>query len=172
MSTFATFLAWLLIVAGGGVCLALAAMSVKLNYTFGLSRGEGEELRQLYGLAFAGADLLKVGLPMAIGIAWRGRHPTLVMIGSAPFALCTLASLAAAFGLMAQSRATLASATEAKALGVSELRTQLSIDRTRLAALGWSRPSTQVEGDLAAERQSKRWESLAYPAVRRGAPSR
>jgi hypothetical protein len=159
MSRTTAVWSWLAIVAGAGVCLALIAVSVKLNYTFGLSRGEGEELRQLYGFAFASADVLKVGMPIAIGLALRARNTTLVVIGSILFAVCTVASLAAAFGLMAQSRASLASATEARALSLSELRAELAADRTRLTALGWSRPVAQVEGDLAAERQSKRWET-------------
>jgi hypothetical protein len=159
MSRTTAVWSWLAIVIGGGVCLALTAVSVKLNHTFGLSRGESDELRQLYGFAFASADVLKAGLPIAIGLAWRARHAALVMVGLALFILCTAASLAAGFGLMAQSRASLASTSEAKALSLGELRTQLAADRTRLTALGWSRPVAQIEGDLAAERQSKRWET-------------
>jgi hypothetical protein len=35
--------------------------SASTSTSFGRSRGEGEERRQLYGLAFAGADIFKDG---------------------------------------------------------------------------------------------------------------
>lgn len=97
---------WIVAIFGVPVVLGLIAISVTMNFRFGLLLGRSENDGLVYALASACADILKCLLPIALAWSWqRGRYLVmfaLVMFaGGILFLIFTAYSVASSLGLPA-----------------------------------------------------------------------
>ncbi len=144
------------IILAGGLALALSAISILCCFVFGSHLAPGNE-GLIYGILGGVADALKAVLPIGIAAAWVARERARAITGAALFVVFASYSFASELGLYALSR----DAQAGSGLASKESYDQIKADRKgiqdRLAALGQTRPSGTIRGDMAAARQNKAW---------------
>jgi len=140
---------YLTFAAAIALALAFTAISGTSAYMFGQHVAAGEKAN-LYSALGAGAEIVKMLLPLAIGAAWAAGQRMRAFLGSVIFAACLCWSLLSSLGLYALARNETTSATATAQATYSDLTSQRDRAQSRLDALGAQRPSSQVEAEIAA----------------------
>jgi hypothetical protein len=148
---------WIVAIFGVPVVLGLIAISVVMNFRFGMLLGRSENDGLVYALASACADILKCLLPIVLAWSWqRGRY--LVMFaGSILFLIFTAYSVASSLGYAAINRAERSGHLAAEMSRHRDLRSELDQKAAQRAGLPAFRPSAALEAEMLALRQHARW---------------
>jgi hypothetical protein len=94
-----------LILAGVVGSLGLVAVSAVLNYRFGFRLGGQDEVeRQLYGLGFGFADVVKSLMPFCLALAFTKRDWVAAAGAGLFFVVASVSSFYAGIGLAAEHR--------------------------------------------------------------------
>jgi len=145
------------IVIGTVLALALSGISIVCCYIFGTHLAPGDEGR-LYGVLGAVADGFKAILPIGIAVALASKQRARAGVGIVLFLVFTAYSFASELGLYALSRDAQATSTTAGKESLAFLKGERERIQERLKALGQTRPSGTIRGDIAAQRQNRLWE--------------
>ncbi|MBX9862428.1 MAG: hypothetical protein K2Y42_06705 [Hyphomicrobium sp.] len=118
-----------LIVLGVLGSLGLVAVSTLLNYRFGFRLGGTDEVeRQLYGLGFGCADIVKALMPFCFALALVKRDYLAAVGAGVFFIVASVSSFYAGIGLAAEHRL----ANEGTNSGILTSRTNLQAEQKRL----------------------------------------
>jgi len=136
------------------LALVFTGISGTSAYLFGQHVAAGEKAN-LYSALGAGAEIVKMLLPLAIGAAWAAGQRVRAGLGAMIFTACLCWSLLSSLGLYALARNETASATATAQAAYADLTSQRDRAQTRLDALGAQHPSNQVEADITAAKRDK-----------------
>jgi hypothetical protein len=148
---------WIVAIFGVPVVLGLIAISVTMNFRFGLLLGRSENDGFVYASASACADILKCLLPIVLVWSWqRGRYLVL-FAGGLLFLIFTAYSVASSLGYAAINRAERSGHLAAEIARHRDLRSELDQKLARRAGLPAFRPSATLDAERLSLRQNARW---------------
>ncbi|MDX2263403.1 MAG: hypothetical protein NW215_00325 [Hyphomicrobiales bacterium] len=139
------------------VVLGLTAVSILLNYRFGLMLAEDDADKLIYGLASACADTLKALLPFILAWAIAIRRWLVTVAALILLTLFTAYSFTSSIGFAAINREVKGGIREAGIEQRDGLRRELERKETARAGMGPPRPLPALDARLEAERQHMRW---------------
>lgn len=148
---------WVVALIGVPVVLGLIAISVTMNFRFGLMLGRSDNDGLVYASASACADILKCLLPVILAWSWDQRRYLVTVIGGLLFLIFTAYSVASSLGYAAINRSERTGQRAADISRYKDLRAELDqklAERGRLPAF---RPAATIEADMLAARQHARW---------------
>lgn len=140
-----------LILVGVGGSLGLIAVSAVLNYRFGIRLGGQDEVeRQLYGLGFGFADVVKALMPFCFALALTKRDWVAAVGAALFFAVASVSSFYAGIGLAAEHRLANAGSNQS----VLDSRKNLQVEQKRLegrlGTIGHLGTPTEIENAIEA----------------------
>jgi hypothetical protein len=137
--------------------LILIAVSVSMNFRFGLSLGKSEWDGLVLGMASAGADGFKVILPFAVAYAWRSSRYLATAVGVVLWALFTAYSMTSSLGHSASNRSEVAGEKRHGMAVYQDLEHAIAAKQREREQLPSFRPPATVEAELAAKTLDWRW---------------
>jgi hypothetical protein len=148
---------WLVALIGVPVVLGLIAISVVMNFRFGLLLGRSDNDGLVYALASACADILKCLLPVILAWSWDRRRYLVTFAGSLLFVIFTAYSVASSLGFAAINRSERTGQRAADIPRYRDLRAELDQKLAQRARLPAFRPIATIEAETLAARQHARW---------------
>lgn len=152
---------WIMGGLGVVVSLGLLAVSMAMNFQFGLTLGRDPLNSMIYGVASVCGDGLKALAPFALAWGWRERRFAVAGAALALFMVSTAYSLTSALGFAAWTRAEASGARVIAATQFGTLleeREQLTVERR---ALGSVRPVEAITSAIRGAEQHQRWRSTS-----------
>lgn len=137
--------------------IILIAVSVTMNFRFGLSLGTTEWDALVYGMASAGADGFKVILPFAVAYAWRSSRYLATLVGSALWAIFTIYSMTSSLGHSASNRAEMAGEKRHGMSVYRDVQHAIGVKQREREQLPAFRPATAVDAEISAKELDWRW---------------
>jgi hypothetical protein len=131
--------------------LGLVAISALLNYRFGFRLGGTDEVeRQLYGLGFGFADVVKALMPFCFALALTKKDWVAAVGAALFFAVASVSSFYAGIGLAAEHRLANAGANTGILDNRKNLQTEQKRLETRLETIGHLGTPKEVENAIEA----------------------
>lgn len=137
--------------------IILIAVSVSMNFRFGLSLGKTEWDALVLGMASAGADGFKVILPFAVAHCWRSARYLATAVGVVLWALFTAYSMTSSLGHSATNRAEVAGEKRHDIAVYGDLEHAIGVKQREREQLPSFRPPATIEAELAARALDWRW---------------
>jgi len=144
-----------------GFTLAVIALSMAINFTFGHGLGTNPLNARILGSLSVACDGLKALLPLSIAWQWADGHRLAAAAGAILFALLLAYGTASAIGFAAENRTALTTRRESHNAALNEATDDLGVAQTRLAALPPHRLVGVIEADLAAAQKDRLWDATA-----------
>ena len=148
---------WIVAIFGVPVVLGLIAISVTMNFRFGLLLGRSENDGLVYASASACADILKCLLPIVLAWSWHRRRYLVMCAGALLFLIFTAYSVASSLGYAAINRAERSGHLAAEMSRHRDLRAELDQKLAQRGRMPAFRPTATLEAELIASRQHARW---------------
>lgn len=140
-----------LILVGVVGSLGLIAVSAVLNYRFGIRLGGQDEVeRQLYGLGFGFADIVKALMPFCFALALTKRDWVAAAGAGLFFAVASVSSFYAGIGLAAEHRLANAGSNQSVLDSRKNLQAEQKRLEGRLEAIGHLGTPTEIENAIEA----------------------
>lgn len=127
----------------------LTAISATLSFLFCRALGSTAVEGLAYGTAAAVLDIMKAVAPFAIVARWRAGPRAAACAATLLWVTAIVVSLSSAIGLAALGRFSRSGAEEAQQAQFRDLLHERDTRRARAAALAASRPTAEIEADIA-----------------------
>ena len=148
---------WFVAILGLPMVLGLTAVSVTMNFRFGLLLGRSDLDGLVYAFASACADILKCLIPIVLGWSWTHRRYVITFAASLLFLIFTAYSVTSSLGYAALNRAERSGQRAAELSRHHDLRAELDHRLAQRNGLPTSRPAATLDAELLAVRQHARW---------------
>lgn len=145
-------------------CLAattLLAVSMLMNFRFGITLGQSDLDKIAYGGASIAGDVIKILAPFWIAWAWKDRRHAALALASLLFAVTAAYSITSGLGFAAKNRSTIAGERAAEIVGYADLRAERDRLLTRVKALPNTPPAETLRAQLEGFRDQPRWGSTS-----------
>ena len=142
-----------------GFTLAVIALSMAVNFSFGYALGTSEANARMLGALSVACDGLKAFLPVFIAWQWADGRKLAALAGGLLFLLLLAYGTASAIGFAAENRAALTSGRDNRNSLARSAADELNLARTRHAALPPHRLKGVVDAEIAALRKDSIWDA-------------
>ncbi len=148
---------WFVAILGLPMVLGLTAVSVVMNFRFGLLLGRSHLDGLIYASASACADILKCLIPIVLGWSWANRRLFITLAAGLLFLIFTAYSVTSSLGYAAINRAERSGQRAAEISRHRDLRAELDHKLAQRTSLPAFRPAATLDAELLATRQHARW---------------
>jgi hypothetical protein len=135
----------------------LLAVSMAMNWRFGVNLGRTEFDGQIYGAASAAADCFKALVPFFFFAAWKNRIWSQAAAAAVVWVVVTAYSLTSALGHAALNRADSTGQRAVEASAYSDLRADLKRAQEQLSWVPQHRPASTVQADMESAKTQRAW---------------
>lgn len=133
----------------------IAAVSMALNYRFGLSLGRSPEDGLIYAVASVAADALKILTPFFFFAAVRNRMWSQAIAAALVWVVVTGYAIVGAFGHAALNRVDTAGKRSVESTQYADLRAEHKRVSEQISWIPQHRPVETVEGSIAAQKTAR-----------------
>jgi hypothetical protein len=144
-----------------GFTLAVIALSMAMNFSFGYGLGTSAINARILGALSVACDGLKAVLPLFIAWQWADGHRLASVAGAVLFALLLTYGTASAIGFAAENRVALTGARENRNVALDDAIADLATAQAHLAGLPSHRLHAVIEAELAAQRKDRLWDATS-----------
>jgi len=148
---------WVITLVGGAASIALIALSMTINWKFGMTLGATVDASVIYGIMGVALDGLKLVMPFAVLWAWRRRRVLSILAACLIWSGCTFLSFSSAVGFAAHNRTKNTEVRTVMAASRQALLDDLSRSQAALTKLGTVRPVGILESEIARLQTHPRW---------------
>lgn len=135
----------------------LLAVSMAMNWRFGVNLGRTEFDGQIYGAASAAADCFKALVPFFFFAAWKNRMWSQAAAAAVVWVVVTAYSLTSALGHAALNRADSTGQRAVEASAYSDLRADLKRAQDQLSWVPQHRPAEMVQAEIDSTKTQRAW---------------
>lgn len=148
-------------IAGCLAATTLLAVSMLMNFRFGLTLGQSELDKTAYAGASIAGDVIKILAPFWIAWAWKDRRYVALALASLLFAVTAAYSVTSGLGFAAKNRSGIAGERAAEIVGYADLRAERQRLIARVGALPITPPAETLRAQLESFRDQPRWETTS-----------